>query len=93
MDETNRLARVELLTAMSDLESALRANSQHHSAIIALEGSSAGDVARAASLAVALIVPALAVLAVRRSLRKRAERQVLELELTNQRELNTARDD
>lgn len=93
LDESNRLARSDLLPTMSELASALRTDAQEHTEIIAIEGSSAGDVARAASLAVALLVPASAVLVVRRSLRKRAEREVLELELKNQREQNDARDE
>ena len=93
IDVANRLARSDLLPSLQRLDGALRFHSQTLTEIISIEGSSAGDVARAASLAVALLVPAFAVLVVRRSLRKRAERQVLEIELANQREQNEARDE
>jgi K+-sensing histidine kinase KdpD len=63
------------------------------SQVIAIEGSSAGDIARATSLTVALIVPALAVMVVRRSLRKRAERELLEIELESERAQNRERDE
>jgi K+-sensing histidine kinase KdpD len=71
----------------------MQAHIERSAQIIEIEGSSAGDVARATSLAVALIVPALAVLVVRRSLRKRAEREFLEIELEAERAQNNERDE
>ncbi len=91
--EGNQLARTQLLPLLSDVEATLRATADGAAQAIAIQGSAAGDAARATSLAVALIVPAMAVLLVRRSVHKRAEREVLEIELEAEREQNRERDD
>ena len=71
----------------------MNADIERSAQIIEIEGSSAGDLARVTSLAVALIVPSLAVLVVRRSLRRRAERDLLEIELEAERAQNRERDE
>jgi signal transduction histidine kinase len=93
IERANEIARGSLLPLLGALESSMNANIERAAQIIEVEGSSAGDVARATSLAVALFVPALAVLVVRRSLRRRAEREFLEIELESEREQNRERDE
>jgi K+-sensing histidine kinase KdpD len=93
IDEGNDLARARLLPLLLDLEKSLDTRAEQAAQAIAVEGSTAGDAARATSLAVALIVPAMAVLAMRRSLRKRAEKQLLEVELETEREQSRERDE
>jgi signal transduction histidine kinase len=93
IDAANELARASLLPALGELEASMNAQIERSTQIIEIEGSSAGDLARTTSLAVALIVPALAVLVVRRSLRRRAEREVLEIELEAERAQNRERDE
>ena len=91
--QADGIARESLLPLLGDLEASMNAQIDRSAQVIAVEGSSAGDVARATSLAVALIVPALAVMVVRRSLRKRAERDLLEIELESERAQNRERDE
>lgn len=93
IETANQVARNSLLPLLGDLEASLNTDIQRSARIIEIEGSSAGDVARATSLTVALIVPALAVLVVRRSVRRRAEREFLEIELEAERAQNRERDE
>ncbi len=93
IEQANRIARESLLPLLGQLEGSMNARIGRSAQVIEVEGSAAGDVARATSLAVALIVPALAVMAVRRSLRKRAERELLEVELEAERAQNRERDE
>lgn len=89
----NDLARESLLPLMGELEAEMSTQIERSSQIIDVERSSAGDAARATSFAIALILPALAVLVVRRSLRRRAERDLLEIELESERAQNRERDE
>lgn len=93
VESANDIARNSLLPLLGDLEASMNADIERSAQIIEIEGSSAGDIARATSLAVALILPALAVLVVRRSLRRKAERELLEIELQAERAQNRERDE
>lgn len=93
VEAANDLARQSLLPLLAELETSMSSRVERSSRIIDVESSAAGDAARATSLAVALILPALAVLVVRRSLRRRAEREFLEIELDAERAQNRERDE
>lgn len=93
IETADEIARLSLLPLLAELEASMDAVIERSAQIIEIEGSAAGDVARVTSLAVAFIVPAVAVLVVRRSLRRRAEREFLEIELEAEREQNRDRDE
>ncbi len=93
IETANEIARLSLLPLLGELEASMNADIARSAQIIEIEGSSAGDIARVTSLAVALIVPAAAVLVVRRSLRRRAEREFLQIELEAERAQNRERDE
>ena len=93
IESANEIARNSLLPMLDELEAAMSADIERAAQVIEIEGTSAGDIARVTSLAVALIVPALAVLVVRRSLRRRAERELLQIELEAERAQNRERDE
>lgn len=93
LDIADDLARSTLLPSLADLEASARELSDEAALAIEVEGTAAGKAARVASLAVALILPAVAVLLVRSVVRRRAERSILENALEAERKSSAARDD
>ncbi|CAN5753908.1 hypothetical protein BH18ACT6_BH18ACT6_24840 [soil metagenome] len=86
------LVETEVLPTVSQLATDLSQTSATVAGRIQAEQAQAGRLARAASFVVALIVPVLAVVIVRRNTRRRLERERLESEMLRQRELAEARD-
>lgn len=86
------LVESEVLPTVSRLATDLNQASGTVSGRIQAEQAQAGSLARAASFVVALIVPALAVVIVRRTARRRLERERLESEVLRQKELAETRD-
>jgi signal transduction histidine kinase len=83
----------ETLPLLDDVDRAAFSESQAAEARIAAEQARAGDAARASSMVVALLVPALAVLALWRSSRRRVERLALQAELDKNLALVRTRDE
>ena len=89
-------ARVEVeadtLPALGALRDALSHEAARVSGLIDAEQAQAGRLSQAASFVVALLVPVLSVIFIRRRARRRLERSQLESELNRQRELADAKD-
>lgn len=89
----DRLARQEFLPAVDRFDRTLTEELGEISARLDAESSTARTAAFASSLAVGLLVPALAVVFVRSSSRRKARRDLLAAELRAERSLSEARDD
>ncbi|MGH8959018.1 MAG: sensor histidine kinase [Acidimicrobiia bacterium] len=89
-------ARMEVeantLPALGGLAEALSREAARVGGLIDAEQASAGRLTQAASFVVALLVPVLSVVFIRRRARRRLERAQLEAELTRQRELAETKD-
>ena len=91
--DADEIARTRFLPALDDFDEALSEESARLSSQLEADSSSARTAAFVSSLAVGLLVPALAVFSVRSGARRRANRALLAVELETERRLSEARDD
>ncbi len=91
--DADRLARASFLPALDEFDGALAQEAATLSTRLEAESGSARTAAFVSSLAVGLLVPALAVFFFRSAAKRRANRALLAADLESERKLSDARDD